>query len=521
MNRLILQFIAMTATARHAWAGFSPARRTGVLSGLAGLLLLSAAIAPQTTATPLSPDFFVSIAENPTHLSETDATLYKAGFAALAQRDYTTLADMLTQVRNKRLVGYLLARQYLSGSYTATAEELTAWLEKYSDHIQARDIQRLAVARGVKTPPIPAEKPLKGEGYAEHLGRSTMPDSWFRALSLWREQNYSDALPLFESIGENKTLSGWQRAAGSYWASRAATELGHTRTARSHLRDAAEFKTTFYGILAAEKAGLPSVDGRAPRVTHHVRNHPQAIRAALFAQLDHTDEAENELRYLYSAVSETERPGIVTLAHELNLANLQVRLANLSHLTPEEELFASYPMPQYVIDAQAQQSPALLLAIARNETGFRETASSSAGAVGLMQMLPSTAHAIERHVGREVLEVASSGDIMPLVERLNDPATSVRYSAQYLSILAKEPAVKNDLIRVLAAYNAGPGNVSNWQTMARQINDPLLYIESIPYPETRNYVMQVMAHSWVYGNLLGEHSASLRGLAQGQWPQLN
>ncbi len=521
MKNALLQFADIAPRALAAWQGASRLHKSLIVSTIAGTILLIASLAPKPYGMPLSPEFFVTVAQNPARLSEEDVAHYKTAFGAAEMGDFQTVADSINKVKNPRLVGHLLARHYLSATYMASATELTDWLAAYSDHPEAKQIQTLAVARGIKAPAIDAEKPLKGSGYAEHLGRTTMPDGWYQALGLWRSDNAADALPLFAAIGADKELSGWQRAAGHYWAYRAASKMGDGAQARDQLKQAASFKTTFYGLLAIQQMGASLPDASAPRVSAGLRNNPQAIRAALFAQLGHTEEAEIELRHLYSAVDKSERAGIITLAQELNLANLQVRLANLSELSAEEELFASYPVPQYVLDAQAAQRPSILLAIARNESGFRETAASGAGAVGLMQILPSTAHSIERRVGRDALQVASTSDVLePMAERLNDPATSVRYSAQYLNILAQEKAVGKNLVRILAAYNAGPGTVAGWQSMAGNISDPLLYIESIPYPETRNYVMQVLAHSWIYASLLGESPDTLRQLASGNWPLL-
>lgn len=501
------------------WVRLGRVHKLGIAAFAAICLVSLFTLAPRERTSPISADFFVTLTEDPSHLSEADIAQYKIAFTAIANSDYATADEALKGVSNTRLVGHLQAKKFLRGNYAASPEELQQWLAANADHPKAPEISRIAIARGVKTQAIAFEKPLKGEGYADHLGRSGMPDGWYRGLTLWKEKNYSSAEEQFAAIGDNEKLSNWYRAGGYYWAYRAASKNGETGAARKHLTQAAEFKTTFYGLLAIQQIGSAMAEARAPRVASSLRNDPRAIRAALFAQLGMSDEAEDELRHLYSALDKPERSGIITLAHELNLANLQVRLANLSHLSAEEELFASYPLPQFVIDAQSEQSPALLLAIARNESGFRESVSSSAGAQGLMQMLPSTASAVERRVGRDSLMLASTGDdLSSIMQRLNDPATSVRYSAQYLNILSQEKAVGKNLIRVLAAYNAGPGTVSGWSSMAQKIDDPLLYIESIPYAETRNYVMQVMAQYWIYSNLLGETPQSLREMAAGNWP---
>ena len=456
-------------------------------------------------------------------LSEADAILYKLSFAADEKGEFATANSLMTQITNTRLIGHLLAARYLNPDYGATTAELSQWLARYSDHPEAVKIAHLARTRGLDVAAIDNETPLRGEGYAEHLGRTTMPDGWYRGLALWREHNYSAAQPLFAKVGDDEALSDWQRSAGYYWAYRAAHMQNKTAAAQKNLTAASAYRTTFYGLLAVQQmTATPTLDATAPKVASALRNNPQTIRAALLTQIGRSDDAEDQLRQLYTSLEDRDRPAVVTLAHELNLPNLQVRLAGMPQLSPAEALFASYPAPEFIRTAQKEVSPALMLAIARNESGFRDSATNrSSGALGMMQMLPATAHAIERRVGLSKLELASAGNVNDTVAaRLNDPATSVRYGAQYLKILAHEPAIGSNLIRILAGYNAGPGTVAGWQSMARQVDDPLLYVESIPYPETHNYVMQVMAQYWVYQLLIGEKPTTLAAMAHGQWPVL-
>ena len=488
---------------------------------LASLVITGAALLlTQAAPLPLSVDI-AEVTANPAVLSANDVVLYHAAFTAQESGDKDGADIAMSQLSNKRLIGYILAKRYLSPGYTATKEELAQWLALYADQPQAVHIGKLAAQHGVPVPELKKEAPLKGEGYADNIGRSTMPDSWYRGLALWREKNYEAALPLFAAIGSNDDASDWQRSAGNYWAYRTALKLNQSAEAERYVSNAAQFPTTFYGLLAMQQTqGSADISARAPTVSNRLRAMPQTIRAALLVQLDRGDEAEEEIRRLYNVVFVTDRPGLVTLAHELSLPNLQVRLARIPQLSDAEALYASYPMPDYMTASTHISDPALMLAIARNESGFRESAASGAGAVGMMQMLPSTAHAVERRVGRELLSSASMDGGMGMRERLTDPATSVRFGAEYVKILMAEPVVGHNLVHILSAYNAGSGTVSGWQSAARQIDDPLLYIESIPYPETHNYVLQVMAQYWVYQSLLGEKPSTLVQLAAGQWPIL-
>ena len=79
--------------------------------------------------------------------------------------------------------------------------------------------------------------------------------------------------------------------------------------------------------------------------------------------------------------------------------------------------------------------------------------------------------------------------------------------------------MNGDLLRLIAAYNAGPGNVARWNASMSYRNDPLLFLETIPVHETRAYVQRVLACSWIYASRLGRPAPSLDALAAGRWPR--
>ena len=488
-------------------------------------LVVGVAVSHLTHTAQITPTVLPAIVsvmpQNPNTLSDSDALLYKMVLTAQNRGEIESANAMMAQIRNRSLEGYVLAERYLTGNYKASATELRNWLVRYNDHPQTQRIVALAVQRGVAlASAYKSEAPLKGDGYADHLGRSTMPNTWYSGLRLWRERHYAAAAPLFKQIAADESLSDWQRAAGYYWAYRADDRAGETASAQAQLQQAARYKTTFYGLIASRQLGRINLTVRAPNVSSKLRHNPSSIRAGLLASLGRTEAAEEELRHLYSAADMDERSGIITLASELGLPNLQLRLARISGLSENEALFANYPTPAFMVDAQHQVDPALLLAIARNESSFRVDAKSSGGAVGMMQMLPSTARAVERRFNGTSLELASASDSSAIAERLADPKQSVRFGAQYIQLLLNEPAINGDLVRLLAGYNAGPGTVAGWEKSAKHVDDPLLYVESIPYPETHNYVMQVLAQYWIYQHVLGEESATLTAMARGQWPHI-
>ena len=345
-----------------------------------------------------------------------------------------------------------------------------------------------------------------------------MPDEWYRGLRFWKEANYWKAIPEFSKIAANENLSDWQRSAGAYWSYRAHEKTGNSYEANRKLTLAASFPETFYGMLAlAQCHESLRVSKTMPFAPESLWADAAVKRAQMLVALDRNDDAEAELRQRYSTLDAAARPALVTIAAKLNLPNLQLRFAQALHM---EDMATRYPMPQLMVEAQTAVDPALILAVARHESGFRETAHNPSGASGMMQILPSTARKIVEQSHDISLQLADNGNdgVASMHDRLNDMTMSAKLGAEYFTMLGKQPAVGNNVMRLLAAYNAGPGTVANWQKTAKNMDDPLLYMESIPYPETHNYVMQVMAHYWTYQALMGEKQTSLQQLAHGVWP---
>jgi soluble lytic murein transglycosylase len=123
----------------------------------------------------------------------------------------------------------------------------------------------------------------------------------------------------------------------------------------------------------------------------------------------------------------------------------------------------------------------LLLGVAKQESRFTPSVQSSAGAVGLLQLMPATAAEL---AGRSLNTT-----------ELQDPALNAKLGAQYLRGLLDQ--WKGDPLATVASYNAGPGAVQGWQTPDRT-RFPELWVEAIPYPETRIYVKKVLGNAWSY-----------------------
>jgi len=150
----------------------------------------------------------------------------------------------------------------------------------------------------------------------------------------------------------------------------------------------------------------------------------------------------------------------------------------------------------------------LVFAHALQESNFRINATSRAGARGLMQVMPATAQVIARRKGS------------PFVGSLSAPAVNMEYGQSYIEQLRDMSATGGLLPKVIAAYNCGPAPLDRWNARGEDLNkDPLLYIESISYWETRGYVTTVLRNYWMYQQQAGQRTISRDALVQGLWPK--
>lgn len=168
-----------------------------------------------------------------------------------------------------------------------------------------------------------------------------------------------------------------------------------------------------------------------------------------------------------------------------------------------------FPAPKWAPDGGWQVDRALIYAHALQESRFRRNVISPAGAYGLMQIMPAAAVDYARERGITVDRGA-----------LAQPSVNMAVGQRTLERLSTQGFTGGLLPKVIAAYNAGPLPVTQWNTIVRDGGDPLLYIESIPYWETRGYVTTVLRNYWMYEKKDGRiASPSRAALAQGMWPK--
>jgi soluble lytic murein transglycosylase-like protein len=335
--------------------------------------------------------------------------------------------------------------------------------------------------------------------------------SWVSGLAAWRQKDCLNAGLAFEQVA-GRARDPEMIAAGLYWASRADMVCDHPERVESRLRSAARMKETFYGLIAQAALGLTDDSAGSTKLTANdwaaIGTIANVRRATALAEIGETELADSMLRYQARIGLARDHESLIHLAARLNLPAAQIWLAQNGPSGAQLSAAARYPMPGWTPTSGWQVDKALVFAHALQESQFRTGATSPAGAKGVMQLMPSTAQMVARHQGLTV-DPAS----------LSQPATSIALGQAYLRELADNASCGGLLPKVIAAYNAGPNAVGNWNARGRNLADPLLFIESIPYSETRAYVAIVLRNYWMYQRQSGTKPASLTAIAQGMWPR--
>jgi len=346
--------------------------------------------------------------------------------------------------------------------------------------------------------------------------RSKSPTSlWTAGLASYRLGKYVEAAGYFEALSAIPHQNEWMAAAAAFWAAR--SNLVGQRPERVHhfLEEATRYPNTFYGQLGHRLLGTTPDYRFAPQklnarqVTMLMREN--AVRRAFaLLQMRETRRAELELRPLVYRGDTKLNEALIGVAERVGMPSLAMRVA-LSDRDPAtgESRFpgALYPIPNWRPADGFKVDRALLYAFMRQESAFNVRATSVAGARGLMQLMPATASMM----ARDKLKGARAAE-------LYDPELNLSLGQKYLGHLLEDPTVQGDLFRLAAAYNGGPGNLAKWDRRQADMGDSLMFIESLPVHETRDFIERVLANLWIYRQRLGQESGSLDAVAAGERP---
>ena len=328
---------------------------------------------------------------------------------------------------------------------------------------------------------------------------------WVGGLAAWRQHDYAEASERF-AASARRSGDSEMIAAGHFWAARADMAGGHPERIDARMRAAARQTETFYGLLALQALGLKArpIDQSA---LGSVEKRPNVAAALALAEIGELDLADQLIRHQARIGDARDHSALATIAGRMDLPATQLWLAQNGPSGATAAVSARYPSPKGWTPTRGWRiDKSLVFAHALQESQFRTNVVSPAGARGLMQVRPGTAGDIARSRG----ETLGS---------LSDPLVNIEYGQSFIEQLRDKSETGGLLPKVIAAYNAGPVPVGVWNQRTRDNADPLLYIESIPYWETRSYVTIVLRNYWMYQLQAGDQAKSLAALSQGMWPR--
>lgn len=487
-------------------------------------------------------------------LSPADRLSYTTAFDALRRGDLEVARASARQANDRVLLGQVEFERLFHPDYSATYEELAAWLEEYSDLPCAPRAYNLALRRrpdGAPEPKRPssvsgrtwssvvaagggasADDPTKAARIALNhddltgavsLGEQ-IGDWWVVGLAQYRLGEFGKSATAFERVLDDPTEDGWVRSGAAFWAARAAGRSSQQDRVQPLLRRAAAWPATFYGQIALRQLGeeptienlgptpyeaatlrrasyqvVESADIDADELNAFIRSDDRARRTVAYSEVGRGTDARDELRTgLRSALTDRGRQLWAALGRALG-----PRVMGVSD--DGRRIDADrYPQPEIAPEGGFTIERSLVYAIARKETDFNARARSPVGAYGLMQVMPTTA-----------AELANDRDFVSNPDRLFDPSVNARLGQAYVSKVLAMPAINGDLLRVAASYNAGPGPMVAAVRKLGQDADPLLLIETIDVPQAREYVEKVVAAYWIYQRLNGRPLNTLDAVASG------
>ncbi|CAM8670334.1 lytic transglycosylase domain-containing protein [Sphingobium sp.] len=445
----------------------------------------------------------------------------------LAQKRGATILPDLPQIQKMVWLGSAPRRQYVAAIKTdALAQALAGQIQTYvknDDPAGAEGLlatgeagltsegltevrQRVAWAYYIENDDVNARRMAVRALETRTGGDWTVQAHWTNGLASWRQNDCRTAAPAFANVA---ALAGDadMRAAGAYWASRAYMVCGEAEKVAAYLKQAARSDETFYGLLARESLGLPmqaaALVSRFSDIDWGVlKGSPNVHAAIALSAIGDNGRADEILRYQAKIGGPAQYDALLRLAGALSLPATQLWLAHNGPAGKQPASFARFPAPNWRPDGGWRVDPSLIYAHTLQESGFRSDVVSSAGARGLMQVRPGTA-----------------GDVgLTNASQLFVPSTNMEYGQRYLESLRDMSATGGLLPKVMAAYNAGPQPVDRWNTQVHDKGDPLLFMESLPYYETRAYVNIVMRNYWMYQIQAKGSADCLTGMAQGMWP---
>lgn len=374
-----------------------------------------------------------------------------------------------------------------------TPEDAMALLDGYARRMKFSSDEQVAIARQIGLR-LAQRFDLRGlevmAKYDPQLRDNTVSE--WRARLLLRHGRWEEAYELTQRMPADLASSNRWR----YWNARSLQLAQPNNHQPAVLFQALAKERDFYGFMAADQVKAPyQLNNKPlaldPKVVQKVRNTAGIRRAMEFHARGQIVDGRREWYHVSRLFSRDELVAQARLAYEMEWYFPAIR--TISQAQYWDDLEVRFPMAhrdQLVREARRRDlHSSWVFAITRQESAFMADARSHVGAMGLMQLMPGTAKETARKFG---IPLASPQQAL-------NPDTNIELGAAYLSQVYGQ--FNGNRILASAAYNAGPGRVRQWLRGANHLSYDV-WVENIPFDETRQYVQNVLSYSVIYGQKL-------------------
>jgi len=321
----------------------------------------------------------------------------------------------------------------------------------------------------------------------------------WRILSAINQDNWDDAIFWFYQLSQEEQQSlRWR-----YWLARALEQTGKANRAQPIYAELAKSRD-YYGFMAADRIKADySFENRPLQFSSEelsaIKNLPGMIRAREFYLLDDSLYANREWYATIKGMNGTDVQKVAKITHDWGWHARAIHsLGQARYLDDLEIRFPTAHLKQINNNARKQKiDPSWAYAVVRQESAFASDAHSPVGAMGLMQIMPSTGRLIARDLNTRLRNKM----------QLLDVDTNIRFGISYLRKVMNR--FDDNTVLATAAYNAGSQRVKSWLPKDEQIS-PDRWIENVPFKETRNYLKQVLAFSAIYDERLQRPITTLK-----------
>jgi len=417
---------------------------------------------------------------------------WQAGIGALERlrSNYAAITEIPTAIGPQgQGSGALFTAAMHNFTRADTEAALEAW-RKISPHIPLNDAQRHEIEHDLAFYSMVRNIDNNAGWVDSILPRLADADLFeLRVRNALAARDWGEVIDWIDAMPEaTRQEAHWQ-----YWLGRALNQRGNTAAARAAWQLAANARS-FFAYAAADKLGQPyDLDMNMPDLTplqkELVAMRPVVKRSEALRRIGELGLARSEWFHAINRASATEAAVLNAYALDKGWYNLSIHGAIIAEQW--DALAWRFPPAYQAAFTQWGQrngvDPYLLMAISRRESAFNRQAVSPVGARGLMQLMPSTAD----HVSRQLdIEAPSLGELF-------EPATNIRLGSAYIRDMLER--YRGNRIAAAAAYNAGPSRVDRWLRDSPDAFD--LFVESIPFHETRAYVQAVLTYRVIFESL--------------------